>query len=142
MVKRILFAVRDDLDTNWAIDFLVRLHQREPIMVHLLSVQPPWNGHVRMFFPEAQINAFHKEDGENQLKPVRDALDRAGVRYVPHISVGFGAETIARYAKEYNCRQILMGPMRQRGLSELVLGSLSRQVEHLMQMAGAPCEVL
>ena len=44
MVKRILFAVRDDLDTNWAIDFLVRLHQREPIMVHLLSVQPPQEG--------------------------------------------------------------------------------------------------
>jgi nucleotide-binding universal stress UspA family protein len=141
-MKRILLAVRDDLDTKWAVDFVIRLHQREPIVVHLLSVQAPWDGHVRMFFSEAQIRRFHEEDGEKQLEPVREALDRAGVQYTPHVAVGFGAETIAKFAREYHCSQIVMGPARQGPLSQLILGSITRQVEHLMQVSGQQCEVL
>jgi nucleotide-binding universal stress UspA family protein len=142
MTKNILFPVRPDRDTAWVVSFLAKLRQREPVFVHLLSVQMPLSGHVRMFFSEAQVRAFHEEDGEKELAPVRKALDQAGIPYVPHMVVGHSAETIATFAREYNCHQVVMGPALENGFSDLVLGSLTRQVEHLLRSSGKPCEVL
>jgi hypothetical protein len=88
------------------------MQQREPIVVDLLSVQPPFDGHVRLFFSEQEIRAFHDEDAERELAPVHRAS------------------------------QIVLGPPRGRGLSEMVLGSLTRQIEHLMESTGSRCEVL
>ena len=142
MTSSVLFPVRPDRDTEWAVTLLARLHQRAPIRVKLLSVQTPLNGHVRMFFSGADIAEFHHEDAERELDPVRRALDAAGVPYEQHVEVGFSAETIAHFAQEHRCSQIVLGPMRERGLSGLVLGSLTQQIEYLMETAGRPCEVL
>jgi nucleotide-binding universal stress UspA family protein len=141
-VKKVLLAVRDDHDTRWAVDFVIRMHQREPLMIHVLSVQPAWNGHVRMFFTPAQIQRFHEEDAEAELGPVRAALDAARATYVTHVAVGSGAETIASFAQEIGCEQIVVGPMRQGRLAQALLGSLTREVERLMQSSGRRCEVL
>jgi nucleotide-binding universal stress UspA family protein len=141
-VPNILAPVRPDRDTDWAVGFLIKLHQRERIRVHLLSVQPPLNGHVRMFFNQDQLSAFHQEDAEKELEPMRRALDAAGVPYNMHVVVGYLAEEIAKFAQEHHCPQIVMGPMKGSGLSELILGSLTRQVEHLMRISGKTCEVL
>lgn len=141
-MPNILAPVRPDRDMDWAVNFLVKLHQRERIRVHLLSVQPPYNGHVRMFFSESQIRAIHEEDAEVELAPMRKALDAAGVPYNTHVAVGNVAEEIARFAQDHHCPQIVMGPVRGTGVSEMIMGSLSRQVEHLMRLAGKTCEVL
>lgn len=138
----VLAPVRADRDTDWAAAFLVKLHQRERILVHLLSVQPPYDGHVRMFFSPAQVRAFHREDAERELAPVRRALEAAGVPHETHVVVGRVAEEIARFAREHGCRQIVMGPVRGRARPGLVLGSLTQQVERLLRTAGTPCEVL
>jgi nucleotide-binding universal stress UspA family protein len=141
-VKKVLLAVRNEHDTAWATDFVVRMHQREPLMIHVLSVQPSWNGHVTMFFTPAQIQRFHEEDAESELRPVRAALDAARATYVTHVAVGSSAETIANFAKEIGCEQIVMGPLRQGRLAQALLGSLTREVEQLMQSSGRRCEVL
>lgn len=142
-MSNVLFPVRSDRDTGWAVDFVVDLYRREQVRIHLLSVRMPFDGAVRMFFDEAELRRIYREDGEGELKPVCDALDRMRVPYVKHIAVGRSADTIADYAKEYRCRQIVMGPQRSEGtLSQLLLGSLTRQVQHLMHAAGQPCEVL
>ena len=73
---------------------------------------------------------------------MRRALDAAGVPYDTHTVVGYDAEEIAKFAQARQCRQIVMGPVKGMGLSEMILGSLSHQVERLMRMAGRPCEVL
>jgi nucleotide-binding universal stress UspA family protein len=142
MERRIVFAVRRDRDTEWAVELLLRLHQREPIRVKLLSVQMPLNGHVRLFFSDADVAAFHQEDAERELAPVRRALKVAGIRYDEYVEVGLSAETIAHFAQEHGCSQIVLGPMRDAGLSGLILGSLTQQIEHLMEAAGSRCEVL
>jgi len=144
-MPNILALVRPERDIDWTVRFLIKLHQRERVRVHLLSVQPPYYGHVRMFFSEAQIRAFHVEDSERELAPVRKALDLAGVSYNVHLRVGNTASTIADFAREYHCPQIVMGPPRNTwgtGFSELILGSLTREVESLMQSYGRSCEVL
>lgn len=141
-MTNVLAPVRPDRDTDWAVSFLVKLHQRERMLVHLLSVQVPYNGHVRMFFSPGQVRAFQREDAERELEPMRRALQAAGVPYACHVVVGRVAEEIAKFAQEHACHQIVMGPVRGRPLSGLILGSLTHQVEHLMRMAGQTCEVL
>jgi nucleotide-binding universal stress UspA family protein len=143
-VPSILAPVRADRNTAWAVDFLIKLHRRGPIRVHLLSVQPPVTGfvHVKMFFDPAEISAFYREQAERAFEPMRRALDAAGVPYDTHVVVGYDAEEIAKFAQRHQCRQIVMGPAKGLGLSELVLGSLTHQIEHLMRMSGRTCEVL
>jgi hypothetical protein len=58
------------------------------------------------------------------------------------VAVGNSAAIIAEYARKYHCPQIVMGPMRGGFRSLFALGSLGRQIEHLLQSSGEPCEVL
>jgi nucleotide-binding universal stress UspA family protein len=141
-VPNILAPIRPDHDIEWATRFLIKLHERERVRVHLLSVQPSYYGHVRLFFSAAQIRKFHEEDCERELAPVRRALDVAGVPYNVHVRVGSAAEVIAQFAREYHCPQIVMGPARKVGIAELILGTLTREVEHLMQAHGRSCEIV
>ncbi len=138
----VLAFVRSDRDTDWVAGFLIKLHQREDIRVHLLSVRSPFNGHVRMFFDEPRIRAFHQEDADSELAPLSGALGAAGVPYDSHMSVGYAAEEIVRFAQNHRCDRIVVGPPKGKGVSELVLGSLTRQIEHMMRLAGTTCEVL
>jgi nucleotide-binding universal stress UspA family protein len=142
MTRKVLLPVVRDRDTTWSVDFVERLQKREPILVELLSVQQPYTGHVRMFFDKDTVFTFHREDAERELAPVRAALDAAGISYRAHMVVGYSAEAIADFAKEYHVSQIVLGPPRGMGISDLILGSLTRQVRQLMESAGAPCEVL
>jgi nucleotide-binding universal stress UspA family protein len=141
-MSNILAAVRPDHDTDWVARFLVEMYQREPIHVHLLSVRCPFNGHVRMFFDAALLREFHTEDAELEFAPVRRALDAAGVPYDTHVVVGYAAEEIVRFAQKRRCRRIVMGPPKGGSLSDLVLGSLNRQIEQMMRTTGKACEVL
>lgn len=141
-MPNILVPVQTDRDTDWVANFLIKLHQRERIRVHLLSVQPPFTGHVRMFFAESEIHALRREDAQRQFALIRRALDAAGVPCNTHIVVGHLAEEITRLARALHSPQIVMGPPRGRCLSDLVLGSLTRQVEQLMRVSGNACEVL
>ena len=142
MNRKVLFPVVGDRDTAWGISFLERLQQREPITVELLSVQRPYTGHVRMFFDKDEVHTFHLEDARRELQPVKEALERAGIAYRASMAVGQSAETIAAFAKEHGISQIVLGPSPEKGLTSLILGSLTRQVRSLMASAGNPCEVL
>ena len=143
MVRNVLLPVSGERDMQWAIDYVIGLHRQEPVRVHLLSVQTPFNGHVRMFFNDDDIAAFHREDGEKELAPVRQALEQAGVPCVSHIAVGYSAATIAEFARQYHCSRIVMGPQRDpMSVSGLLLGGLARQVEQLLRAAGQACQVV
>lgn len=138
----ILAAVLPGRDLQWQARFLARLHERERIRVHLLSVQPPYNAHVRLFFSSAQIRDIQDDDARIELEPMCRALSAIGVPYNTHVVVGHPAEEIARFAQGHHCSQIVIGPTLGSSLPELVLGSLSRQVELLMRQAGRLCKVL
>ena len=141
-MANILAPVQAGQDIDWSARFLAQLHQRDRIRVHLLSVQPTYNAHVRSFFSPAQIHDVQEQDARAELEPMCRALDALGVPYYTHVAVGHPAEEIARFAQGHRCPQIVIGPMRGSGLTELVLGSLSRQVQLLMQQSGRLCEVL
>ncbi|NBQ87764.1 MAG: universal stress protein [Betaproteobacteria bacterium] len=141
-VPNILVPVQPDRDVRWCAQFLAGLHRDGRIRVHLLSVQPPYDGLVRMFFNRESVDEFQAADARRELQPLRDALDALGVPYNTHMAVGQPAEEIARFAREYHCPRIVFGPWRGGVLPGLVFGSLPRQVELLMRHAGGLCEVV
>lgn len=141
-VANILAPVRSDRDVRWMSNCLAKLHRRQAIRVHVLSVQPVYDGHVRMFFHPDEIHAFQRADAEQEMRPLCEALDKLGVPYNKHVVVGSSAEEIARFAESHFCRQIVMGPTLASRFTELVFGSLNHQVASLMRAAGRPCEVI
>lgn len=138
----ILAPVRADHDQRWTLDFLAKLNQREPIRVHLLSVQPRYSGHVRMFVAAPWIHEIQQEDAAQEMAPMGKALDALGIPCERHVVEGRSAEQIARFAREHHCSQIVLGPPAAQHLSDRLFGSLNREVEQLMRLAGEPCEVL
>jgi nucleotide-binding universal stress UspA family protein len=108
-----------------------------PAEIHLLTVQPPIiSGDVRMFISQDAINDYYHDEGLKALASARAALDAAGVAHAFHIGVGPIAETIAAYAKEKHCDQIVMGSHGMGAMVGLMLGSVATKVVHLV-----PCPV-
>ena len=107
----------------------------EPAELHLLTVQLPiLSGDVKMFVSQGQINAYYHDEGIKALASARAALDAAGVHYVFHIGVGQLAETIAAYAKDKACDQVIMGTRGLGSVSGLLLGSVTTKVIHLVDV--------
>jgi nucleotide-binding universal stress UspA family protein len=99
--------------------------------IHVLNVQPPLPSAAAMFVGKSAVRSYHRDEGEAALKKARAHAERAGVRYESHIAVGNMAETIVAYAREKNCRQIVMGSRGLGALPGLLLGSVTTKVLHL-----------
>jgi nucleotide-binding universal stress UspA family protein len=101
--------------------------ERPGIELHLLNVQPPVSGDVATFVGGGNVRAYHKEQGAEQLKAARAILDEAGLSYECHVAVGRAGETIAGYARERQCDEIVMGTSGAGGVKRL-LGSTAADV--------------
>jgi nucleotide-binding universal stress UspA family protein len=133
-MQRILVPVDGSETAVRAVDCALRLARcaREPVELHLLTVQPPIvSGGVRMFFKHEDIEAYYQDSGQEALRAVRERLDQAGQAYVQQVRVGPIGETIADYAKELGCDQIVMGSRGLGAVSGMVLGSVATKVIHL-----------
>ena len=113
----------------------VKEQYRDPIEVHLLNVQlPVASGAVKMFINQQQLNDFYRDEGVAALKDARALLDQAGVSYQHHIGVGDLAGTIVSYAKEKQCRQIVIGTRGRGSFAGALFGSVTTKVIHLADM--------
>ena len=133
-MPKLLVPVDGSENSDRAVDFVIKKAGwcREPVEIHLLNVQPPIvSGNVTMFIRQEQLNDYYQEEGLKALQSARAKLDAAKVPYRHHIRVGDPAETIARYAKEQGCDQILMGTRGLGTVTSLLLGSVATKVIHL-----------
>jgi len=105
---------------------------RDGAQVHVLNVHPPmvqvWPG--KLVTPE-MIDAELRAEGRTILAPAEAAAQAAGVRCVPHVSIGAAAQEIAAYAHQHGCDVIVMGTRGMRAVADLVLGSVAHNVVRL-----------
>ena len=127
---KILLPVDGSDASSRAVDHLVKqlAWYKDKVEIELLNVQPAVPG---IFVSRDMSAKFHQEEGMKELRDAMRKLDAAAVSYRHHIGVGDPAETIAGYAKEKRCDQIMMGTRGAGSVTNLVLGSVANKVIHL-----------
>ena len=131
---KILLPVDGSENSLRAVQHIIAMKKQysEPIEVHLLNVQlPVASGAVKMFISQQQLDDFYRDEGMAVLKDARALLDQAGVSYQHHIGVGDLAGTITSYAKDKQCRQIVIGTRGRGSFAGALLGSVATKVVHL-----------
>ena len=119
----------------------IAIYRREPVEIHLLSVQASVTSHVAMFFKGGELYEIQRLAGAEELAPAEALLATAGIPYTSSVLVGRKAETLARRARELGCDRIVMGQEAGAGLAERIFGSLAGQVRQLVGGA-SDCQVL
>lgn len=118
-----------------AVDHIVKKlgWYKDGIEIHLLNVQHPlpYGNRAESVVGHDQIKQYHHDEGMAALKTAMQKLDAAKVKYQHHIGLGEEAETIARYAREKGCDQIIMGTRGMGSVSNMLLGSVATKVIHL-----------
>lgn len=104
---------------------------KEAPLVHVLTVQPSLHGDISRFIDPAQIQEYHREEGEKMLEPVMARLRGAGLTPEAHVRVGESAEVIQNFALENGCQQIIIGTRGHSGLKGMLLGSVATKLAHL-----------
>ena len=104
------------------------VRERKPFELHLLNVQPPVSGSVTTFVGSSAIKDYHHDEGEKALAPARALLERQGIPYKQHITVGPAGESIAGFARQLGCEQIVMGTRGMGKFTGALLGSVSTEV--------------
>jgi len=141
-MANILVPIQEGQDVVWLVNYLCKIHQRESVRVHLLSVQPRYTSLVRLFFSSHDIAAFMAEDAVTSLTPMRQELARSNIPFNSHVRTGDKATEIVRFAKELYCPKIILGPTTGNKILDLLFGTLTGRVESLMRLADNRCEVL
>ena len=136
MLKFLLPVDGSDTSNKAVHDFIKLLSwYKEAPEIHLLNVQFPLHGNAPMLIDKNSINQYHQEKGMKELQAAREAMNKAGINYQFHITVGDPAEMIVRYEEENQCNQIVIGPRKLGAVKGLLLGSVARKV---MQLSNVP----
>lgn len=96
--------------------------------VHLINVQPALPQAVTTFVPSDAVRAYHQEEGAKALAPAEAVLKAAGVKFHSRIAVGEAGQTVAAYARETGCDEIVMGVRGLGAVLNLLLGSTTTKV--------------
>lgn len=124
---RILVPVDGSENSDRAVRFAIELLQGGGAL-HLLNVQPPLGGAVRTFIGKADLDAFHREEGEKALASALKLAGEAGLGAEKHISVGRPGEHAAEFAERVGATLIVMGTRGHTGLAGVLLGSVAQDV--------------
>jgi nucleotide-binding universal stress UspA family protein len=117
-----------------AIHYVIRLFQESnEFELHLVNVQPPLRGNMIAFATQHAVDHFHRETGHEAMKAACELLDRAGIGYKAHIVLGKPAVAIAHLADEFNCDQLIMGTHGYGTVKQLLHGSVTHEVIHLIR---------
>jgi nucleotide-binding universal stress UspA family protein len=88
------------------------------------------------------MDSFIADDAKASLTPLRRALERTNIAFKCHVRVGDKAPEIVKFAKEFYCPQIIIGPTPKNWMLDLLFGTLNGRVESLIRLADGRCEVL
>ena len=132
-MPKVLLTIDGSESSDRAVKHLIHLvKSSHPMDVHLLNVQPPiMSGEISFIATAKTVESLHHDKGEKTAESARALLDDAGIQYAFRIELGPIAETIAQYAQNNQCEQIIMGTRGMSAISNLILGSVATKVIHL-----------
>jgi len=137
---KVLVPVDNSRNSQHAVRHVVIEYTRNRGMeVHLLNVQAPFSRNIAQFAGGKTREAFHRDEAEKALRPVRRMLDRAGVPHTDHLEVGRKAEVIADAARRLGCDHIVMGTARRDSLTRMFEASVTHRV---LELTSVPVEVV
>jgi len=140
VMSRVLVPVDYSRNAQHAVRHVVNEFAKTRGMeVHLLNVQAPFSRNIAQFVSRKSREAFHRDEAEKVLKPVRRMLDRAGVPHIDHVEVGSKAEVIAAAARRLSCDHIVMGTARKNSLTRMFEASVTNRV---LELTSVPVEVV
>lgn len=127
---KVLLAVDGSEDTKKMLAYLAThedLLGASPTLI-VLNVQPAVPGHAARVVGKEAVAEYQRSEAEKVLGPVSKFLTRQGVTYTSSHRSGHAADEILRAAKKSNVDLILMGSAGRRGISSLLLGSVTQSV--------------
>jgi nucleotide-binding universal stress UspA family protein len=98
------------------------------VEVHLLNVQPAVRGVAASLVSQSDLEGYHRDEGLKALAESLHLVEAAGLKPHPHVCVGDPGEMVLAFARRLNCDQIVMGTRGHGSVTELLLGSVARQV--------------
>ena len=128
MAGNILVPVDGSENSDRAVRHAIGLLKAGAGTLHVLNVQPPLTGASRTFVRQADIDNYHREEGETALASALKIAAEAGVKAEKHISVGRPGEIAAEFAQRVNAAMIVMGTRGHTGLAGVLLGSVAQDV--------------
>lgn len=102
--------------------------------VHLLNVREPVYEHVKDVMSREEVEKLEIAAGRLVLQPAQKMLDAAGVQNVGQVRIGPIADSIADYAREMLCNNIVMGTRGMGAIKSMLMGSVTTKVIHLVDI--------
>ena len=133
---RILVPVDGSETALRAVKFVIdkRAPGSDRLHIHLINVQPPLPSAVTDFVESQVVRDYHKEEGAKALAGARQLLDEAGLQYDDKVALGEPAETIADYAAQMNCDEIVVSARGLGRVAGLLLGSTTTKLLNISQL--------
>ncbi|ABR90878.1 universal stress protein (Usp) [Janthinobacterium sp. Marseille] len=138
-MNTVLVPINDSSDIECAIKHVIERYRTQPVTLFLLNVQMPISKFVTRFVGRRQIDEFHQENGMQILQPMIEKLDAAGIPHQERIVIGHKAESIAQFAREHHCDQIVV-PKHKSIFQNIGLGSVGSQLRQLIGSDGR-CDI-
>ncbi len=137
---KILVPVDNSPNSRHAAQHVIKQFMKDSALeIHLLNVQPPFSGHIAQFVARKNRQDFHREQGENALRPIREMLGKFGVPHAVHIVVGDKAKVIADEARRLRCDHIVMATARKNSLTRMIEDSTTNKV---LEQTSVPVEII
>ena len=127
---KILLAADGSKFTKKALAFLVThesLAGAEDELV-VLNVQVPVPGRVKSMLGSAEVAAYHQEEANKVLDPIKRFLDRHGLPYRCAAVVGLPVAEILKAAKREKSHLLVMGTHGHGLLGRALMGSIAQRV--------------
>ncbi len=128
----VLLPVDDTLAAHRAIKYIIRMKERLPMSVTLLTVIPLEQLEYHGFQP-SQIELIKERSrlvSEKMLQRYRDELEKVGILVDSRIEEGRPAETICRVAAQEGIDMVVISPNSSGTLTNLMFGSVANKVVH------------
>lgn len=127
---KILLAADGSPFTKKALEFLAanKLWLGDVDELLVVNVQAPVPGRVTTLLGSAEVAAYHADEANKVLEPIRVFLEKQGVRYRCHAVIGIAVEEIIFAAKKDAVQLIVMGTHGHGWIGRALMGSVAQRV--------------